>query len=217
MKKENQEPAISAESEGTSSKGRRSTPRKKGSAGKEISSAEQSADGNGRSRQTANSTKEIGRLEEQARQVSREVPVADDVQFEDSGLGGRSKRGFAETDSEERSDTPRRVGRRPHQDTGAEEDQAEVDEDGGGPRQSATLSDGMMTESPEEDESDLHVVRPGRTENDADKDERNKPVTSVQDDERAPRKSSESANGAGKRGRPKTGQTKTGAKRGLPP
>ena len=67
---------------------------------------------------------------ERTRQVGHESPLrgAEHANIRDGG--------FSEMDDEERSDTPRRVGKIRRSDTGTGPDQAERDEDGGGPRQS---------------------------------------------------------------------------------
>lgn len=81
------------------------------------------------------------RYREQARQVSESLPNPPDDDPGGPALGGGQPRPFSETDAEERSDTPRRVGEIPRG-TGAAPEQAEFDEDGGGPRQSVLPTEG---------------------------------------------------------------------------
>lgn len=96
----------------------------------------------------------------QSRKVSREAP---EPKMDTNELAGNNPRSFSQTDAEERPDTNRRIGRIPAGSTGQEREQAEFDEDGGGPRQANSPSEGGPPYREHEESEEALVAETGGT------------------------------------------------------
>jgi hypothetical protein len=133
--------------------------RKTTSKAPKVNSPKSSKNGNGQTPKAPKNSADKGSssgsdFQRQSRQISRQVPEID-VAGEEGAFGTTPTRGFVATDADERSDARRPSGHIASSSDDAVRDQGEFDEDGGGPRQSETVSGRASDETPSDEE--LHL------------------------------------------------------------